>query len=174
MDIDMTAKVAELKKHLEGIAGSKIDLSAEQLVAAVFPVSASTYLASHNDPDNDAWVTKRRLIFPQPTCADSELLDTSALSETGTDGKLVFRLRTYLCDRLSLNSFEEPVNLVATPQGPKPHYVTLLHHLIKDNPASSQFTDVEITAFTWNPDGSAAPNVWFFWRCRVVAYDFVQ
>jgi hypothetical protein len=35
MDTEMTAKVAELKKHLEGIAGNKIDLSAEQLVAAV-------------------------------------------------------------------------------------------------------------------------------------------
>jgi hypothetical protein len=173
MDTEMTAKVAELKKHLEGIAGNKIDLSAEQLVAAVFPIAASTYLAKH-DIDNDAWITKRRLIFPQPVCTDSELLDTSGLSETGTDGKLVFRLRTFLCDRDSLGAFEEPVNLVATPQGPKPHYVTMLHHLIKTVPASPYFTDVEISAFTWNPDGSPAPNVWFFWRCRVVAYAIIQ
>ena len=167
MDADMEAKLVKLRTQLEEIEGRKIDASPEQLISLVFPIASHTYLALHQS-DNDAWVTKRRFIFPIPICTDSRLLDSSGLFATGTDGKLVFRLRSLLCGRDDIAQFDEPVNILATPQGQQPHYVTIAHQLIRD-PNLPFFTDVEITASTWNPDGTPAPIVPFYWRCRVVA-----
>jgi hypothetical protein len=65
LDPQLTTKLAELKKQLEGIAGREVDLSVAQLRLGIFPLAASTYLADH-DADNDAWVTYERIIFPQP------------------------------------------------------------------------------------------------------------
>jgi hypothetical protein len=169
MDAQTEAKLAKLKTQLEDIEGRKIDASPEQLISLVFPIASHTYLALHQS-DNDAWVTKRRFIFPIPICTDSRLLDSSGLSTTGTDGKLVFRLRNFLCSRDGIAQFDEPVNVVATPQGQQPRYITIAHQLIRDpDPNLAFFTDVEITAATWNPDGTPAANVPFYWRCRVVA-----
>jgi len=169
MDAETEAKLAKLRTQLEDIEGRKIDASPEQLISLVFPIASHTYLALHQS-DNDAWVTKRRIIFPLPICPDSRLLDSSGLSATGTDGKLVFRLRNFLCSRDGIAQFDEPVNVLATPQGQEPRYVTIAHQLIRDpNPNLAFFTDVELTASTWNPDGTPAPNVPFYWRCRAVA-----
>jgi hypothetical protein len=169
MDAETEAKLAKLRTQLEEIEGRKLDVSPEQLISLVFPIASHTYLAIHQS-DNDAWVTKRRFIFPIPICTDSRLLDSSGLSATGTDGKLVFRLRNFLCSRDGIAQFDEPVNVLATPQGQEPHYVTVAHQLIRDpDPNLPFFTDVEITASTWNPDGTPAPNIRFYWRCRVVA-----
>jgi hypothetical protein len=167
MDADTEAKVDKIREQLEQIEGRKVDANADQLISLVYPIASHTYLARH-DSDDDAWVTRRRIIFPQPICTDSRLLDSSGLSLTGSNGTLVFRLRNFFCGRDGIAQFEEPVNLVATPQGPKAHYVTIAHQLIKD-PTLSAFTDLEITAATWNPNGTPAPNVWFYWRCRVPA-----
>jgi hypothetical protein len=166
------AKHAELKKQLEKIAGRKIDLSEEQLRTFIWPLASSTYVIDQGELI-DTWVTWERIIFPQPTCTDAALLDTSGVSETGDDGTLVFRLRNYLCGRDSIASFVEPVNLVATPQSTSPCYVTMTHELITTPPAT-WFTDVEITASSWSPNGKAAPNVRFYWRCRVPAYPIIE
>jgi hypothetical protein len=167
MDADTEAKLDKIREQLEQIEGRKVEASPEQLINLVYPIASHTYLARH-DSDNDAWVTRRRIIFPQPICTDDRLLDSSGLSSTGANGTLVFRLRNYLCSRDGIAQFNEPVNVVATPQGQQPRYVTIAHQLIKD-PALPYFTDVEITASTWNPDGTPAANVWFYWRCRVPA-----
>jgi hypothetical protein len=167
MDADTEAKLDKIREQLEQIEGKKVDVSSEQLISLVYPIASHTYLGRH-DPDDDAWVTRRRIIFPLPICTDSRLLDSSGLSATGTDGKLAFRLRSFLCGRDGIAQFSEPVNIVATPQGPKPHFVTIAHQLIKD-PILSAFTDLEITASTWSPNGTPAPNIWFYWRCRVPA-----
>ena len=119
MDAGTEAKLAKLKTQLEDIEGRKIEASPEQLISLVFPIASHTYLALHQS-DNDAWVTKRRIIFPLPICTDSRLLDSSGLSATGTDGKLVFRLRNFLCGRDGIAQFDEPVNVLATPQGQQP------------------------------------------------------
>jgi hypothetical protein len=169
-DVEKLAKLAEIKKQLEEIAGRKTDLSAEQLLTVSFPIASSTLLTSaaltlEND---DAWITNERIGAILPVfCTDCRLLDTSGSTETGTDGKDVFLLSNFLCNRLGgISSFAEPVNLLATPRGASPTYVTMTHELIKD-PAQSAFTDVRITAFSWNSDGTSAPNVRFYWRCRV-------
>jgi len=126
MDAGTEAKLAKLKTQLEDIEGRKIDASPEQLISLVFPIASHTYLALHQS-DNDAWVTKRRIIFPLPICTDSRLLDSSGLLATGTDGKLVFRLRNFLCGRDGIAQFDEPVNVLATPQGQQPRHVTIAH-----------------------------------------------
>jgi hypothetical protein len=169
-DNQTTAKLAELKKQLEEITGHKINANSEQLLAFVFPIASSTYTTKPGDND-DVWVTSERLIFPSPICADGSLLDTSGVTETGGDGKIVFTLHNFLCGRLG--AFAEPVNLLATPQGTSPRYVTMAHQLIS-NPTLGLFTDVQITACSWNPDGTAAPNVRFYWRCRVVANPIIE
>jgi hypothetical protein len=170
---NQTTKAADLKEQLEAISGRKIaDLSAEQLLLS-FPITASTFLNKH-DPDDDAWVSQRVLIFGRPPvtyCTDGELLDTSGILGTGSDGKLVFRLLGVMCSR-KLFSFLEPVNLLATPQGASPIYITMAHQLIP-NDTNSFFSDVEITALTWQPNGTPAPNVNFYWRCRVAMGDLV-
>jgi hypothetical protein len=162
-----TTKAADLKEQLEAITGRKIaDLSAEQF-QLFFPITASTYLRKH-DPDDDAWVTERVLIFGRPPinyCTDGNIFDTSGFLGTGPDGKLVFRLLDVICGRRSFG-FLEPVHLLATPQGASPVYITMAHRLIP-NDTNSFFSDVEITALTWKPNGTPAPNVNFYWRCRV-------
>jgi hypothetical protein len=170
-DSQEAAKRAELKTRLEEIAGRKLDMPDEQLLSIIWPISSSTLLAKH-DGDDDAWVTSERIIFPQPFCTDSNLLDTSGFSVTGSNGQAVFRLKNFLCGRDSIGSFNEPVNLLATPQGASPVFMTMNHELIKvSDPTQNFFTDVEITASAWNPNGTAAANVRFYWRCRV-AVDF--
>jgi hypothetical protein len=162
-----TAKLAELKTRLEEIAGRKLDMTDEQLLSFVFPIGASTFIAKH-DFDDDAWITRERLIFPSPVCSDGNLLDTSGLSATESNGQVAFRLRKLVCGRDSIGIFNEPVNLVATPQGASPFFITMRHQLIKD-PSLPYFTDVEITASAWHPDTTVAANVRFYWRCRVAA-----
>jgi hypothetical protein len=43
-----------------------------------------------------------------------------------------------------------------------------MHELVR-NPDSPIFNDLQITAFTWKPNGEPAPNIPFDWRCRVVS-----
>jgi hypothetical protein len=170
-DTQETAK-AELRKRLEEIAGRELDVSDEQIHSFLWPIASSTYLAKH-DYDDDAWITSERIIFPQPICTDAKLLDTSGHSVTGSNGQIVFRLRNFLCNRDGIAQFNEPVNLLATPQGTSPSFMTMNHRLIKD-PALPYNTDLEITASAWHPNGNAAPNVGFYWRCRVAADEIIQ
>jgi hypothetical protein len=112
-------------------------------------------------------VTSRRLIFPEQPCPGPlTFLDASGRISTGADGTRGFRLSNFLCD---INSFSEPVFLVATPKTTSACHVTLTHELIRDPTDPNSFSDVEITAFTWKPDGTPAPNIAFDWRCRVVS-----
>jgi hypothetical protein len=171
-DAQETAKRAELKTRLEEIAGRKLDMTDEQLLSLLRPIASSTYLARH-DTDDDAWITSERIIFSQPIVTDSRLLDTSGLSVTGSNGQLVFRLRNLIGTRDGIAQFFEPVNLLATPQGTSPLFMTMNHALVKD-PTGTWDTDVEITASAWNPDGTAAAGVRFYWRCRVPADTIIQ
>jgi hypothetical protein len=164
-DAQEAAKRAELKTRLEEIAGRKLDMTDEQLFSLLRPIASSTYLAKH-DEDDDAWITSERIIFPQPIVADSKLLDTSGLSVTASNGELVFSLLNLKGVRDDIDQFFEPVNLLATPQGTRPFYMTMSHRFIRDS-TNTINQDVEITASAWNPNGTPAANVPFYWRCRV-------
>jgi hypothetical protein len=164
----ISASMADVKKKLEEVAGHSIDVSDQELALSfVRPIASSTYLTGHAIP-SDSWVTKERLIFPKPFPVDSQLLDTAGRSQTGANGKIVFRLSGFVVGRDSIGAFEEPVNVVATPQASSPAYMTVVHELIPVGPTGDWFSDVEITVFSWTPDGTAAPNVPFYWRCRAV------
>jgi hypothetical protein len=55
-----------------------------------------------------------------------------------------------------------PINVVATPHSSTPCFITSQYSFINDQ------ADVEITLSTWDPNGAAAPDIAFDWRCRVV------
>jgi hypothetical protein len=161
------AKLAELKARLEEVAGRELDITDEQLLWLSWPVSSSTYEAAQNSFD-DAWISNLGIISPQPTCADAELLDTCGYATTGSGGQVTFRLRSVLCARHDLDDFSEPVNLLATPQATAPFFMTVNHELIANN------SDLQITVYAWNPGGTPAANVSFYWRCRLPATTIVD
>jgi hypothetical protein len=160
IDNKMAATLTELKAQLEKATGKEIDANAEQLAFFSFPVGSAFY-------EENSQVTSRRIIFPGKFCTSPvKLLDASGRTSTGADGKRVFLLSDFICS--DINSFSEPVFLLATPKTASACYVTLTHELIK-NPNNPTFNDVQITAFTWKPNGEANPNIAFDWRCRVVS-----
>lgn len=164
------AKRAELKERLEEIAGRKLDMTDEQLSSITRPIASSTYLTKHDYPSgDDAWVTSERVIGAETSCTDSFLLDIGGLIITGDNGREVFRLSNFDCiNRHGFNSYHEPVILLATPRGTSPVFMTMSHKFLY-NPVFALNFDVEIIASSWNPDGTAAANVPFYWRCRLPA-----
>jgi hypothetical protein len=168
-DAQEAAKRAELKERLEEIAGRKLDMTDEQLFSLLRPIASATYLTEKHDVQggDDTWVTSERVISAQEVCTDSSLLDIGGLIKTGSNGRAVFRLNNFdRCLRHGFNDYSEPVNLLATPKGTSPVFMTISHELIFE-PQFALNVDVEITASAWNPDGTAAANVPFYWRCRV-------
>jgi hypothetical protein len=160
IDPELETKLAELKKQLEKVAGKQIDASPEQLAIFAYPVGSAFY-------EENSQVLWRRIIFPGKFCVSPvTLLDASGRSFTGTDGKSVFLLSSFICS--DLNSFSEPVFLLGTPHVANACYVTLTHAIVPD-PNHPGYNDVQITAYSWGPNGKAAPNISFDWRCRVVS-----
>jgi hypothetical protein len=94
-------------------------------------------------------------------------MDISGLATTDSNGKRVFLLSEFLCFSSPTSiHFQQPINVVATPQSTAPCFLTVTHSLVNTGPLNAA-TDVEITVFTWDANGAAAPNVTFDWRCRV-------
>lgn len=168
MDPDTTglAKLAELKRQLEIISGAAIDASPEQLIPLSFRVSLTSL--------QDGFISSRTLFPPGRSCAPAgqqllTILDVSSRSSTGVDGRAVFLLTSFTClGDVGNPSFAEPVSLVVTPNAATPCYATMTHRLIPNPGSPGAFQDLEITVFTWDADGAAAPNVSFEWRCRLL------
>ena len=113
----------------------------------------------------------RRIIFPGKFCMRPvRLLEASGRSTTGSDGKSVFLLSGFICS--DFNDFSEPVYLLATPHVATACYMTMTHEIIQ-NPPNPPFNDVQITAYSWGPNGIAAPNISFDWRCRVPSAEII-
>ena len=161
IDAKLLKKVEELKKQLEGISGQKIDASPEQLIPLFFRVSLLT--------SEDGVIMSRSIIFPGKSCSQASalpanLFDVSSRSSTGANGKAVFLLSDFICS--TINSFAEPVNVVVMSNATTPCYA----HVLVPNPnVPGAFNDLQITVFTFKPNGTAAPNVSFDWRCRLLA-----
>lgn len=102
----------------------------------------------------------RHVIRPVARCVDDEYVDVTGLSSTGADGRRTFRLRSFTCNLT--RPFGLPVNVVATPVGTTPCFLTVERAIVDDG------ADVEITVASWDPAGAPVPNVAFDWRCRVV------
>src|SRR6516162_6365882 len=168
IDPEMARKLAELKKQLEEVTGREIDASPEQLAIFAFPVGSAFYAAAHESAE----VLWRRIIFPGKFCvAPVRLLEASGRSTTGSDGKSVFLLSVFICS--GANEFSEPVYLLATPHVATACYMTMTHEIIPRDPPSPPFNDVRITAYSWAPNGIAAPNISFDWRCRVPSAEII-
>jgi hypothetical protein len=147
-----------IAKQLSDLAGKEVRASEEHLIHLIFPIASSSV-----EPGQ---VTFERIFFPGKTCSPRDLLDVAGTSSTGADGKRVFLLSDVLCS--TINNFAAPVNLVATPRSAIPCYATTTSTLVPNPALPGAFSDVQITIFTWAPDGSPSPAVAVDWRCRVV------
>ena len=168
IDAKLLKKLEELKKQLEGISGQKIDASPEQLIPFFFRVSLLS--------SEDGVIMSRSIIFPGKSCSrasalPANLFDVSSRSSTGANGKAVFLLSDFICS--TINSFAEPVNVVVTPNTTTPCYATMTHVLVPNPNVPGAFNDLQITVFTFKPNGTAAPNVSFDWRCRLLAIQII-
>jgi hypothetical protein len=160
--LDRQEQAAGLKRQLEALAGQEIDAPPEQLLISFWwPVSARSF-DQNTDASEVFW---RNAILPRRRCIASRLLDVSAANRTGANGQCVFLLRDFLCGGGDGLQFDAPVNVVATARASTPCFLTLTYDLTTQGGT----TDVRFNAFTWNPDGTAAPDIPFDWRCRVPA-----
>ena len=166
MDIDTknAAKLKQLKKQLDDLAGKDIDVTAEKLIHFIFPISSHSL-------DDTGEVTFQRIFFPGKSCSQMRLLDVAGNSSTGDDGKRVFLLSDFLCT--TNNVFAAPVSLVATPRSTSPVYATTTLTLVPNPALPTSFSDVQITVFAWNPNGSPAPSVSIDWRCRLPSFEII-
>jgi len=146
----------DVKKQLEAIAGRELHVEAAQLKFLWYPAGVYDY--------SDGYVALQNVILPGLRCNAARLLDASGASQTGPDGKQVFRLSEFVClpqQRL----LSEPVNVLATVHSTSPFFVTTTHSLIDQNDILR--SDLEITVCGWDSNGAPAPNLAFHWRCRV-------
>ena len=148
----MANKTEVKKEHIEGILGEPVGDEALALIQLFQDVAISTETPSRT--------TQRSLIVARPNrCTDSRVFDVSGFAQTQASGQVVFKLSTFLCPAQEIYSL--PINVLVTPISQKPVFATVMHKLINSD------TDVEITVFSWDPNGAPAPGVTFNWRCRV-------
>jgi len=156
MNKKQTTKKPDVEAQLEAITGLNIDLGTTNVKLGTF--NLFVLLGALSQQTDGASITWRNLTFDEFTHGSpTTLLDVSARSYTGSDGKTVFRLREFV--NFTEIFATEPVHVVATPLGNVPSFLTVDHRI--------QSGDVEITVFSWDSSGNAAPNVAFNWRCRV-------
>jgi len=153
-----TAKETELKAHLEGIVGRKVNLP----TVPIGPANLFYLLgAFDNITGNISW---KSLLYDDVThTSPADLIDVSGVSSTDGTGKGVFRLSTFLGAELAP---AEPINIVATASGTVPLFLTVEHTIVT---AGIYPEDIEVTVYAWDSNGNPAPNVIFDWRCRFVS-----
>ena len=148
----MANKTEVKREHIEGILGEPVGDEALALIQLFQDVAISTETPSRT--------TQRSLIVARPNrCTDSRVIDVSGFAQTQANGQVVFKLSSFICPAQEI--FSLPINVLATPISQKPVFATVMHKLINNG------TDVEITVFSWDPNGAPAPGVAFNWRCRV-------
>jgi hypothetical protein len=163
-----SAKLAELRQHLENISGQQIDASDEQLLQLSFRVSLSSF--------EDGTIMSRSIIFPGKSCTQASalpasFLDVSSSGSTDATGRRTFLLTDFICS--TDNSFGTPVSLLVTPNTQTPCYATMTHTLVPDPNAPGRFNDLQFTVFTWGANGRPAPNISFDWRCRLLSFQII-
>jgi hypothetical protein len=159
------AKEAELLKQAEAIFGKELAADFLERVKWILPIASYDFIT------DKAYVTSTNLLLPGKWCNPHPLFDIGGVSATGSNGKRVLRLRDFSC--ISQIVFEHPANVVATPRSSEPFFLTLNHALVASDPNNPNLNDVEITVFSWNADGKAAPNIAFDWRCRVPYWELI-
>ena len=151
------AREQEIKAALEVIAGQKISPEVP-LPLETFPPflwRVGTTVRTLQDESSTIWKNLRGQTGSNT--ADPGLVDLTGFSNTGSDGKIVFRLMSFQ------NGFQvdttQPFNVIATARGGVPVSLTVDYTPVESG-------DFEITVFAWDTQGNPAPNVTFDWRCR--------
>ena len=154
----------ELKEKLEAVVGEEVSEEAiGRLGLHVLRNAVGAFVKTPYGPDG--FTTWQSLIFPRPkSCEPAPILDVTGWGSTGPDGRRTFRLSYFAC---LPGSLAPPINVVATPGGSAPSFLTTQYSLV-DNA-----TDLEITISAWDPGGAPAPDISFDWRCRVVYWELI-
>ncbi len=148
----------DIRPHLEAITQAKTG-------AAVLPVNLFYLLGAGVGTTGgldfpSSFISYRNLVIDDVThTSTAALLDITGVSSTDAGGNAVFRVTTFAGSEIDA---VEPVNVVATPLGGAPVFLTLEHAIVSG--------DVEITVHSWSPQGSPAPNIIFDWRCRLASH----
>ena len=164
----------DLKAALEAFAGHEIDANPEQIQRQinVTPIPFSNYsFTPAGTPafeTNAGQVVSRNVIILHlpPVCDGRELLDVSGVTSTLSTGNRTLLIKDLLCPKEFGRFFLEPVITVATPASATPSLLTITHSLVFD-PSLHGNANVQINIFSWNIDGTPAPNVPVNFRCRV-------
>ncbi len=157
------ATLADLKRQVGELTSGELPLTDQQIINLFYPVGAQTY--------TDGSVTFRSIIWPRKFCRDASLLDATGQVATDGTGTVTFLLSNFICS--TVNSFQAPVNLLATPFSTRPVYVTTQYNLVPNPAAPGSFNDLEITLMAWSPGGTPAPEVVIDWRCRLVSVPII-
>jgi hypothetical protein len=157
----MTAK-KDLKKQFELILGRPIDLDSDDPVVLRESVALSTYFP---DEDIQSEITSREIGTTGDStkrCRGNSAVNVSGGASTGSNGIVEFLLSDFICNEDEF-SFTAPINVVATPRGRIPVFLTLTHSFITDGQNVAR--DIKIKVFSWNANGNPAPNIGFDWQC---------
>jgi hypothetical protein len=162
-DAATSARLAGLRRHLESVSGQQINVSDEQLIEFITPVSLSS-------AENDTVLLSGSSPLPETVClAAGELggnvWDVSSSSSTDANGECTLLLSDFLCTPISPG---DPISLVVTPNTPTPCYATMTRTVI--GTSTYPFTDLQIIVRTWHANGHPAPKISFDWRCRLFAF----
>src|SRR3984885_13273468 len=163
----VVSKETDIKAHLEAIAGRKIDLP----VVPIGPINLIYLLGAFVGTTGGlefptSGITWRNLSDDVTHGSTAPLLDVSGIGSTDSTGKSVFRLSTFLGGEVDPN---EPVNIVATPWGAVPFFLTAEHTFVNNAGGWASPDDIEITVSGWDPTGNPGANVVFEWRCRFLS-----
>jgi len=119
-------------------------------------------------PQDEIYVTVRDITVSGATkeCVRQfHAEDITGRTRTGNDGSVQFLLSQYYCANTALRTFLNPVNFVATPHTRVPCFLTATASLVLGDGGSN--SDVQIRVQAWDPNGQAAPDILFHWRCLV-------
>jgi hypothetical protein len=106
-------------------------------------------------------------------CSELLILDIAGAAVTDNNGIAQISLRHFHCRYLippgisdTFITYQYPVNVIATPRGNQPAYLTV-DSTIGLDPNDNAFRDVLITVCSWRPNGRSLADTRFNWRCTV-------
>ena len=154
-----------LKAQFEAILGRPLDLDRDDPVVLRENVGVNTFMPSE---DIFSKIVSREIGTTGDTtkrCQVHSVLNATGAGVTNSNGSLEFLLSDFLCTGYT---FIAPANMVATPRGRVPAFLTITHNFIRDH--LGRATDIKIKVFSWNATGAAA-NIPFDWQCIVPAIE---
>jgi hypothetical protein len=124
----------------------------------------SAYNIINSDGSNPITIVETGIAIHSEKCYDENGIDLSGSLITDSLGRMTWRLSNFLCKErgvLGSATLDSPVSFVATPQTDKPAYITAKGAIQTGPP------DLIIEVYSWDRLGEPAPDLPFYWRCRV-------